>query len=359
MGVRQLPEDLPTWHVSILLWKIVSNCVPGGTAAGNEAIQECSKGSYCCDANRPEIGCCQTSNDFFSLPDGTVVASIGADGPGGPRAAQSSLTTALPSATTAGRSVAADFPLSATVAQTSLSPSATPPSSTGATAVSSIDSPSEKGTAEATTSRPVPVSSVILITSVVIDSAGVSFTSITTQIVEAQIAPSSSSLPSTHGSSASTSGLKIGLGVGIPVGVILLVLLGFFLLRRRSKNRRRLPTSMENPRMNGSNPMEYMYKGHGDADSPLTATTTSPDLNHRASSKYVVSDTGEGGYRGVKTGSHSGLGLQPGPSVFPNSPTRSELSGNPSAPRDYRNSQMSELAASSNHPSELPDRPYR
>lgn len=105
--------------------------------------------------------------------------------------------------------------------------------------------------------------------------------------------------------------------------------------------------------------MEYMYKGHGDADSPLTATTTSPDLNQRASSKYVVSDTGEGGYRGVKTGSHSGLGLQPGPSGVPNSPARSELSGDPSGPRDYRNSQMSELAASSHHPSELPDRPYR
>lgn len=105
--------------------------------------------------------------------------------------------------------------------------------------------------------------------------------------------------------------------------------------------------------------MEYMYKGHGDADSPLTATTTSPDLNQRASSKYVVSDIGEGGYRGVKSGGHSGLGLQPGSIGHPSSPTRSELSGDPSAPHDYRNSQMSELAAPLHHPSELPDRPYR
>ena len=105
--------------------------------------------------------------------------------------------------------------------------------------------------------------------------------------------------------------------------------------------------------------MEYMYKGHGDPDSPLTATNTSPELNQRASSKYVVSDTGEGGYRGVKTGGHGGLGLQPGSPGLPVSPTRSELSGDPSARRDYRNSQMSELAASLHHPSELPDRPYR
>lgn len=105
--------------------------------------------------------------------------------------------------------------------------------------------------------------------------------------------------------------------------------------------------------------MEYMYKGQGDADSPLTATTNSPQLNQRASSKYVVSDIGEGGYRGVKTGGHSGLGLHPVSPELPKSPTRSELSGNPSVPRDYRNSQMSELAASIPQPSELPDRPYR
>lgn len=190
-------------------------------------------------------------------------------------------------------------------------------------------------------------------------SAGVSFTSIMTQIVEGQIAPSSSVLSSTQGSSASSTGLKIGLGVGIPVGVIVLALVGFFLWRRRSKNRRRPPKFMENARMNGANPVEYMYKGQGDADSPLTAATTSPDLNQRASSKYVVSDTSEGGYRGVKTGGHGGLGLQPGFSGLPPiSPTRSELSGDPSVPRDHRDSHMSELAAPTRHPSELPDRPY-
>lgn len=303
-----------------------------------------------------------------------MVASIGANGPERPPAAQSSLTAAVTSeagrttVTTAERDPATDIPAvsntgisdsdspSTSVAQISPPPSAPPPLSTETATRSSTDGPSEKENTKAT---PVPVSSVILITSVVIDSAGVSFTSITSQIIEPQTAPSSSPLPPTQSSSASSSGLKIGLGVGIPVGVIVLALLGFFLLRRRSKNRRRPPLSTENPQMNGSNPIEYMYKGHGDADSPLTATTTSPDLNQRASSKYVVSDTGEGGYRGVKTGGHIGLGVQPGSPGLSNSPARSELSGDPSASRDYRNSQMSELAGSLHHPSELPDRPYR
>ena len=97
MGVGQLPKDLPTRYVSIFFGMLISNHLPGGTASGNEAILECSPGSYCCDANRPEIGCCQTSKDFFPLPDGTVVASIGANGPEQPPAAGSSLTAAASS----------------------------------------------------------------------------------------------------------------------------------------------------------------------------------------------------------------------------------------------------------------------
>jgi hypothetical protein len=90
VGVRQMPTDLSIRQVSIFYEATISNCVPEGTAAGNEAIQECSKGSYCCDTNRPETGCCETSKDFFTLPDGTVIASIGANGVERPPAAQRS-----------------------------------------------------------------------------------------------------------------------------------------------------------------------------------------------------------------------------------------------------------------------------
>ena len=217
------------------LWKIVSNCVPDGTATGNEAIQKCGSdiGSYCCDTNRPEIGCCQASKDFFSLPDPYVVATIGADSPERPLTSQSSRTTVLPS-----RPGTTTLTTTRNPVQDDVDPVRTLAFST--------DSQSKTEIAKTTKSTSIPASSIIFLTSVVVGSAGVRFTSIMTQIVKAQIAPSSSLPSSTQGSSASSRGLKIGLGVGIPVGVIALALLGFFLLRRRSKNRRGPPKFMEN-----------------------------------------------------------------------------------------------------------------
>lgn len=140
--------------------------------------------------------------------------------------------------------------------------------------------------------------------------------------------------------------MKIGLGVGIPIGILALALLGFLLWRfgRKKGVDNDQPVAVLDP--------EYMYKGNADLGTPATATTVSPDLNKRASSKYVVGDAEEGTYRGVQTG---GLGLHSGSAE----PTQSELSGDPSLPRDVRNSQMSELAGSRYHPSELPEQAFR
>ena len=55
------------------------------TAAGDEAILECTKGNYCCDTNRPEKGCCDTTQDRFQLPDGKARSS----GDGGAQASAS------------------------------------------------------------------------------------------------------------------------------------------------------------------------------------------------------------------------------------------------------------------------------
>lgn len=226
--------------------------------------------------------------------------------------------------------------------------------------VSSLtEGPTENDNARISASTPAPLSSIIFITSVVINSAGITFTSITAQVVVPQNDPSSLAVASNHDSSPSNSGLKVGLGVGIPVGLIAVALFGFFLLRRRRKIGGESREAAENRQRNGTNAMEYMYKGHGDADPTLTGATSSPQLNQRASSKYVVSDIEDDRSRGVEACGHSDSRLHPESPELLNSPTRSELSGKPSVPHDNRSSQMSELAATLHQPSELPDRHYQ
>lgn len=216
-----------------------------------------------------------------------------------------------------------------------------------------ITSASPESTSEGDISPSVSIS-VILLTSVVINSAGLSSNVGTSRVIGPQSTTASS--PVAVAQSASDNlGIKIGLGVGIPVGVIALGLLGFLLWKfRRRKGGSPPPADMAEPAEH--RPMDYMYKGNVDIGTPLTATTGSPDLNQRASSKYVVHDTGEPGYRGVQTG---GLGSHQASPGLPKSPARSELSGEPARQRDSRFSQRSELAGSKEYPSELPEQAYR
>lgn len=158
----------------------------------------------------------------------------------------------------------------------------------------------------------------------------------------------------TQASSSKHLGTKIGAGVGVPVGVIALAALIFFLWRHQKNKKRVAPASIDSPPP--SNPIDFMYKSNGDLGTPYTATTASPEIDQRASGNHsrMGGGPGQGEYRGVST---AGLGMHPTAAELPDSPSRrSELSGNSPRQRDFRTSQMSELPASSYQPHELPER---
>ncbi|KAL1970273.1 hypothetical protein VTN77DRAFT_5433 [Rasamsonia byssochlamydoides] len=102
----------PTWQSSAC----PQICTHDNTAAGDEAILECSPGQYCCDANRPDIdnppqpGCCDTGGHLFSLPSGTPVPSSQsyvfsiASEPGPATSTQSQTTSASSSSTSSSTS---------------------------------------------------------------------------------------------------------------------------------------------------------------------------------------------------------------------------------------------------------------
>ena len=174
--------------------------------------------------------------------------------------------------------------------------------------------------------------------------------------------------PSTSKAASSKKiGTKVGLGVGIPVVIVALAAL-FFLLWRRLKNKKRFLASSvaDHTEPTDIKPMDYMYNNNGDLGSPYTATSVSPEVDQRDSSRFSNMGNGAGiaEYRGVSTG---GLGLHPVSLELPDSPSHSELSGSPTLHREprssqmseLRNSQISELAGSRNYPSELPERAYR
>lgn len=51
-------------------------CTHNNTATGNEAVLQCSDGSWCCDGDRSWNCCDHDDTDFFPLPQGSQVAFI-------------------------------------------------------------------------------------------------------------------------------------------------------------------------------------------------------------------------------------------------------------------------------------------
>ncbi|MCJ1464261.1 hypothetical protein MMC07_002874 [Pseudocyphellaria aurata] len=271
-----------------------SNNLIDHTAEGSEAVLRCDADSYCCDGNRPDeadpngrVGCCDTSkkpSDFFALPNGTPIFAI------------------------------------ANVTATK-SPNA---SVTTASTASSSNAPTR------------------VVLTVFIDPASSISSVITLTFAPPQSTSSASNSTSTQTSSSKGPGIRTGGGVGIPVGIVALVALVFFLWRYR-KNKKSVVR-------NYVLPPNSIYMNNADPSSPYTTTSASPEINQRASEEYsgTGSEPGHTEYRGVST---TGLGRLHTIVEFPDSPSRfSDF--NPS------NLQVSEPVGLENQPHELPEHPY-
>ena len=192
---------------------------PGLTASGNEAILLCSSGNYCCDANRPTVGCCDTGASQFPLPQGSIIASIGSVAP------PSSPTT----------SSAPPPPSPSLAAPTTSSPppppsSSSPPQSLSQTTIIPSELPASSAAAS---SSSLPATSFVVITTIVTNTAGSSTTVTNTAALTTQ----SATLPltPTPGPSSPNIGAIVG---GVLGGVaLLLAALLIYCLRRRRRNR--------------------------------------------------------------------------------------------------------------------------
>ncbi|KAF2493921.1 hypothetical protein BU16DRAFT_562876 [Lophium mytilinum] len=186
-------------------------CTDDLTAVGDEALLQCSNQNdqWCCDGDRTHVHCCTDDNiQYFDMPKGKAYATVGSG----------STPSSAPTVNTFGPGTAVSA--SSRAATSSSSPSS---SSQQASVAASSESSSS--------STPKPSSKVAGVTSVRTSlssgSSGVATVFIT-------IPPSSS--PTTTSSSSSKgshTGLIVGCAVGVPVGLALLGLLTFLLLRRR------------------------------------------------------------------------------------------------------------------------------
>ncbi|MCJ1253676.1 hypothetical protein MMC24_001488 [Lignoscripta atroalba] len=385
-------------------------CTQDKTASGNEAILQCSQG-YCCDANRPdapdrpELGCCNTQQTFFPLPDGNPIRFIGSIPPAGPNSSPNSppsspnspTSSPGPSTLSSEQSVPSpsspdSSPSPATSAQgTSNSPSS--PSSPS-TPISSAG-----GSAAASSSPRPTVNGFDLVTSTVTNSAGVT-TIITSSVIAASATVAASSPAPSSTSSSRNLGAIIGPAVGVPVVIIALAVIAFLLWRRRKNKQRGTPSTLNDP--------TFDHEGKGELGPPSIWVSNSPVERQTQPSGYpaTAGAVDNFNYRGVPTtggvpaggaqypaggaqyppagvaptgapqyppgggasagGAHypSGNTLYPGGAQYsqspkqPVSPTRSELSG--SSPPQYEpvGQRPNEVVGTNHPPYELPGRFY-
>ena len=171
-----------------------------------------------------------------------------------------------------------------------------------------------------------PSESARIVTSIVTDSAGSSVIVFKTLSASATNIPTITPLPLPRKNSV------IGPAVGVPVGVIVLAAIVFFLWRCQKSRRRGV-------QVNGADddPHRYEYDGKGELGPPSIAVPGSlvvhnTNLQPRNDVDAIVggSTTGQSQYRGIPTTvnriqkqSH----LTPSPRGVPVSPSHSELSG--------------------------------
>ena len=295
----------------------------GNTAAGDEAILECSKGNYCCDTNRPDVGCCDTTRERFQLPDGHVVGSM--DSPSPVVTGQASSTN-LPQISSTQLQISSTQPqISSTQPQisstqpassTTTSDSQTQISSTGAVLFKTDQASTDHGT------------SLVLVTSVITKASG-SSSLFVTSLAESATAPQATDAKATDAShDGHRLAVILGPAVGIPVVLIACTLLGLLIWRRKQ---RRIPRSGSFKYVNPDE-LAYMYNAKGD-DPANPAKTAHPTFLRKIT----------GGLFPNRTSELPGSMSSPGPT---------ELSGDsPSQKHDLDPRHLSELPGSEAFPS--------
>ncbi|KAL6721382.1 hypothetical protein ACLMJK_000485 [Lecanora helva] len=317
-------------------------CTHGNTAAGAEAVIECSSGSYCCDANRPDAqpdgtidqskDCCHTSNDRFPLAQLPLA-------PGGAEDSNDSGGSS-DSGNSAAASSSSPSPAAASTVQVSPSSSTSTDSDTSTTSPQNNASPTSKAVASsrnnAKTSNRAGGGSTQVVTSIITQNSGGSSTLITTTSNAPDSLPASSTpSPSSSSSNSKNLGAIIGPAVAVPIAVLLLAALAFFLFRRR--RRQKQPRASSPPPMRDNLQPMYGADGKDLVDSPYTGKSElegSPNPNLAAAG----SPKGDGdGYHtpndvGVSGAKESKSELAASNSTAARSPRSrlSELQGSPS-----------------------------
>ena len=336
------------------------------TADGNEAVLECTSGSYCCDSNRPELSggtaCCEASTDRFSLAALPLLppynsgdgGGSGGDGGGSVSSATPTPSTPPPSSTATQTSSSStlpppppSFPPSSTTTQTSSTPpSSTPPSDTPTSTFQTSFTPLPSSIASITTptSTPQTPSTSIAPTKIPsrssLSTPGSSSpnTVVITQTVtpdESRSTPFSSATSSVAGSASTSSPTKnshIGSDVGGSIGSVggLALLIALVLLVRywrRKRSRRPTPTRgtlqadfiPADPKSVASSPFPHS-PGTAPPDSHRSSTLVGTQNQHPHSAELPGSPTA-GTLRNSR-GSESTRNAETAPTT---SPRQSEL----------------------------------
>ncbi|KAF2761506.1 hypothetical protein EJ05DRAFT_507170 [Pseudovirgaria hyperparasitica] len=273
-------------------------CTYDNTAIGNEAILACNDGRYCCDKNRQAGNCCTDQGFEFvdNLSAGNVFATVLST-----NGVAKATSLAGPSSFTDGSPSSAQSSVRSSNGG-STRPTSNPPSSPAPTSdVTAAGTPvvSEFTSIETGSNGPVTIVRTTVLT------------------------PASTDTPTNNDDSggSSNTGMIVGLAVGIPLGLIAIAGILFFLWRRRRQQQ-----AGRSDTGNTSNPFAATLSKPG-----KTSTETTSPTEITADAKYAnVLPTGSQG-NPVEIDSRPISNFTELPENSP-SQTHSELEGSPAQP---------------------------
>ncbi|KAL8825147.1 MAG: hypothetical protein Q9191_004586 [Dirinaria sp. TL-2023a] len=350
-----------------------ANCAPGNTAAGDEAVLSCGNG-FCCDANRPDAngdaskGCCETSTDRFQLSNRQMVNG---SSPVSASAAQTQSHTissraAVSTADSDGDDDSGDdgdgdgsSQISTTSSTSSTSPTliSTPTSTAISThthaQASSQAHAGNPSQAQASTSSHAPAHTSVVVVTSVVDQPGRGSSTLVSSKTSVIAEPASTSAASTSSPTASKHndvGTIVGPAVAVPLAIIALAGVLFFVWRRR-KQRKNSYDGSNHAGYQPEDPVD-MYAAHK-ALPPKMPELESPDP------QKTSIGTAPPSYRGVSsvanTPNMSGNPILPGvvPSSRNSGPPQNTpvaAGSSPPMPQDPVETEPSELPGSTYHP---------